>query len=517
MASKTIASRQEFQRDPSPAARLVWLAAGCAFGVAAAVAGALQGMGNLLIVYVLQSSRGVHVELWFEQWKGLPLWGLLLAGMAAALGAWIAVLDRVRPDPRRALGIVSAIAALTLGGAWWWAEGGVTWPAVAVGVAWQWALAWRLAVRLSRRALSGSGVEEAERILLASSGFVVGAWALSTLEPVRLPGAAWLEATAVGGMAAAVVCGALYFAGLRRVQIGSELQKAQVRVDARFWRPPPRAFAALVVAAVVFAFVIPSDLVPFHIRDFNRWMEAFTDRIGPWLVPSARIQRESDGLLAQLAGALSRAVSPESGRTGQASPARRIVQALLFVALAAFVWRVLRRKDRPLAPTSPVGRVPMGFRWLLAQVRTAIMRLLARLGWYVRGGPSGWQAAPLADDRQTRPRRRRFRLPDDVILLYLHVIHRLGERGLARRPSETPLEYLDRWRARSRSPDERGLPTLTRLFLAVRYGGEPQRDEMRRGARKAASNALRGWRREVFTARLRALARRNIENDRQGV
>src|SRR5690606_25698242 len=96
------------------------------------------------------------------------------------------------------------------------------------------------------------------------------------------------------------------------------------------------------------------------------------------------------------------------------------------------------------------------------------------------------------------------RLPDSVIPIYLHVIDRLGERGLRRQPSETPLEYLRRWRKRSKRPDERGLPVLTRLFLLVRYGGKPQQSSMIAEARRAAILPLRGWWREVLHARVRS-------------
>lgn len=493
---------------------LEWQAAGCAFGVAAATAGALQGVANLIALYVLYSSRGAHVELWFEAWEGLPLWGLGLAAVAAVLGSWSAVLDRSRPNPRRALVVVALLAALTLGGAWLGQHPG--WFAVVVGVTWQWAVAWRLAARLSRHALDGGGLEQAERSLLAFAGFVVGAWALATLEPVRFPGAGALEAAAVAGMAIALVCGALYLSGLRRVQLASKLRGDHVHVDEALWQPPPRAFALWVIAAVCVALLIPSDLTPFHIRDFNRWMEAFTDWIGPWLVPSARVSRGGDGPVSRLFGWLYSTLTASGPQAGFGNPARRIVQALLFVLVAALVWRILRRRERPLAPSRAVGRVPVGFRWLLQEARRAILRLLARLGWFVKGGtPPPVLPGEEADD-PARPRRRLVRLPWDVILLYVHVVDRLGERGLARRPSETPLEYLSRWRARSASPDERGLPALTRHFLAVRYGGVSQHREMQRDARKAASAALWGWRREALAARLRSWIRRGRGDDRQG-
>lgn len=514
MGTEMFAARQPIP-SRTPAAGLVWLAGACAFGVAAAAAGALQGVANLIALYVLASSRGAHVELWFETWEGLPLWGVGLAALAAALGAWSAVLDRTRPDPRRAVITVAALALATVGGAW--LRGDPGWLAVVAGVTWQWAVAWRLAGRLSRHALEGSGVEQAERGLLATAGFVVGAWALSTLEPVQFPGAGVLEIAAVCGMAIALISGALYLSGLRRVQLASRFQGENVQVDEALRRTPQRTFALWVVAAVILALWVPSDFVPFHIRDFNRWMEAFTDRIGPWLVPSARVNRGGGDLVSGVFGMLYQALSAGSAQTGPANPARRIVQALLLVVLAALVWRILRRRERPLAPSRAAGRIPLGFRWLLEEARRAILRLLARLGWFVTGGRP---AAPVAGEEAgdpVRPRRRPGRLPRNVILLYLHVIERLGAWGLARRPSETPLEYLGRWRAQSASPDERGLPVLTRYFLAVRYGGAFQDDAMQRDARKAASAALRGWRREALAARVRSWIRRRRGDDRQGV
>lgn len=495
-----------YDRGQPPAAKLVWLGAGCAFGVAAAMAGALQGIVNLFVLYVLQSSRGASVEVWLDRWEGLPAWGILVAWAAAALGAWTVLADRSRPDPRRAFLGAVVLATLTLIGAWLGGQG--AWWIGAVGVAWQLVVAWGLAGRLSRFALDGARWEQAQKILLSSGGAVVGGWALASLAPIQLVDALWLEVAAVGGMAVTLVCSTLYLSGLRQLGIARQLREARVQVDAGFWRSPPRPLAALVIVVVCLALLVPADLSPIHIRDFNRWMEALTDRIGPWLVPSARVERGGDGVLDRLADAASRSLLTQVRETGSTSPSQTIAQVALFVAAAFFVWRVLRRKEKPLTPAVAAGRVPFGFRWLLAEVRRAFLNFLARLGWYVKGAPPSFhEGTVLGVDGHRRPKVRLSRIPSNVILIYLHVVDRLGERGLVRQPNETPLEYLARWKERSSSPDERGLPTLTGFFLSVRYGGSIQHGEMLRSARQAASTALRGWRREALAARLRSWTR----------
>ena len=495
------------------AADLPLYAAGFAFGIAVCMAGALQGVVNLLALYVLQSTRGASVEVWLQTWEGLPAWGLLVSLVAASLGSWTTVVARTRPDPRRSALALAALLTLTLGGAW---LGGDAWIVIGLGALWQLIAAWWLAARLSRFALDAAGaktgiidsVHQAQGILLSAAGAVVVAWALSSLAPVQLVDSPWLEAAATFGMIVALVCGVLYLSGLRQRLIESELKAANAKIDPGFWRSPPRFLAVVVIAVVCLAALMPADLSPLHIRDFNRWMESLTDRIGPLLVPSARIDRGGqDGLLSRLADVASQAMLVGARQTGTQSPLRIVGQVALFAAGLVTVWRILRRKQRPLEPSIAAGNVPFGFRWLLSEMRQAILRLLARLGWYGKGGMAHPMGAETSAPVPRRPRTRLSRLPSNVILIYLHVIERLGERGLARRPSETPLEFLKRWRERSAAPDDRGLPALTRLFLAVRYGGGVQHDELLRGARQAASTALRGWRRDALATRLRSWIR----------
>ena len=298
--------------------------------------------------------------------------------------------------------------------------------------------------------------------------------------------------------------------------IESELEAAGVKIDPGFWRSPPRFLVAAVIAVVCLAALLPSDLSPLHIRDFNLWMEALTDRIGPLLVPAARVDRGGhDGIFARLADAASRALLAHARQTSAQGSLGTVARVVLLGVGVALVSRLFRQKPKPLKPSAAVGSMPYGFRWLMLEVRRALLRLLARFGWYENAGAAhvGGRGAAAAGLR--RPRMRLSRLPSNVILIYLHVIDRLGERGLARRPSETPLEFLKRWRERSHAPDDRGLPALTRLFLAVRYGGSVQQDEMLQGARRAASAALRGWRRDALAARLRTWSRgRQRDEDR---
>ena len=189
---------------------LAVLAAGCAFGIAACMAGGLRGVVNLLSLYVLESTRGAPVGRWLQTWEGLPPWVLLVAFAGAALGSWTTAADRTHPDPRRSVLAFSILFLLALGGA---RLGGDSWVAIGFGALWQMILGWWLAARLCRLALDAQSarrqvldpVRQAQETLLSAAGAGVIAWALASLAPVQLVDAGWLEAAAAGGMVVALV------------------------------------------------------------------------------------------------------------------------------------------------------------------------------------------------------------------------------------------------------------------------------------------------------------------------
>ncbi len=488
-------------------------AVGCAIGLAAALGGALQGVVFLLTLYVLESSRGASVEVWLATWRGLPAWGALVASAAALAGGWLASSGALgRPALARLLLVAVFGVAVWLGA---WTEDLTSWLVDGTGLSIQVAAGWWIAGQLSRWAQEAQqgqipvreAVKEARTHLMSVIGGIVFAWALSTVAPVPMPQWELSQGVAVTGMGVGLLSAVLYMVGLQQLWVRAELAAVKARIDPGFWLSPPRWLIVAVAAFVAVAAVLPADPSPVHIRDFNRWMEVLTERIGPWLVPSARLQRSGgEGIWDRLADIVSETLLPKVLETNSDAPWRLVGQIFLLSVLFLLGWRILRRRNRPMVTSAAVGRVPLGLRWLVQEAGRALKRLLQRFGLFARRDAPAAGAGP---GRATSigPRRGFWsaaRLPDSVIPIYLHVIDRLGERGLRRQPSETPLEYLRRWRKRSKRPDERGLPVLTRLFLLVRYGGKPQQASMIAEARRAAILTLRGWRREVLLARVRS-------------
>ena len=488
-------------------------AIGCAIGLAAALGGALQGVVFLLALYVLESSRGASVEMWLATWSGLPAWGALVSSAAALAGGWLVSSGAWgRPALARLLLVAIFGAAVWLGA---WTEDLTSWLVNGIGLSAQVAAGWWIAGQLSRWAQEaqqgqippGEAVHEARTHLVSIIGGIVFAWAMSTIAPVPMPRWELSQGVAVAGMAVGLLSSVLYMMGLQQLWVRAELAAAKARIDPGFWLSPPRWLIVAVAAVIAVAAALPSDPSPVHIRDFNRWMEALTERIGPWLVPSARLQRSGgEGIWDRLADIVSETLLPKVLDAQSDGPWSLVGQIFLLGLLFLLGWRILRRRNKPVLTSTAVGRVPLGLRWLLQEVGRALKRLLQRFGFLARhGAPASGTGPKMATF--TGPRRGiglRSRLPDSVIPIYLHVIERLGERGLRRQPSETPLEFLGRWRKRSKRPDERGLPVLTRLFLLVRYAGKPQQASMIAEARRAAILTLRGWRREVLLARIRS-------------
>jgi len=511
---------------------LSMLVAGFAAGAGLAAAGSFHQAGRFVSAIVLQSSRAWRAEEWLEVWAAFPVWAVVVQVGAAAGFARAA--ERVVAQRLRAKDVVWAAALLLFavgGAAWLWS--GVAWGTVLAVtasslVAGSWLAAALGRCTLDARALAGDesaahrwglpgrartsdellGVAQA--VVIRTALAVAAAWALGSLAPplVRGAGVKGLELAGAAGSAVCLACGLLYLSGLRQVLLKAQLEGMGVQVSSRYWLSPPKALGAAISGIVLLGVLLPSDVSPVHIRDFNRWMESFTDFVGPYLVPGARARRAGGlGVTERLAQSLTDALfaSLSSNRGGERL--WTVLQLVLLSALAVGAWRVFRRRDRkPLRPSRGVGTVPLGIGWLLAELKRALHRLLVWFGIRL-GDASDLAAGPAGSREGLGARRLRVslaRLPADVIRIYLHVLERLGERGLPRAASETPLEYLARWEKRSAVNDPEAFPALTHLFLDARYGARPQGPEALARARRAASATLRGWRRSGWARRVRS-------------
>lgn len=507
-------------------------AAGYAWGTGAAAMGSLYKAAHLVAAWVLQSSRALAADAWLAVWAAYPAWGVLGALAASAAFAWEAVqVSQKRQRSRRALAAALAVCAAVGGAARLWSP--ASWGAVLALAVLATAIGGRLSATLSQwaadaQALATGGeapqrleagssaggaalalFDTAQAALVKITAVVATLWALGSLAPPLIDGAGvrWLELAAAGGMGASLVCGLLYLASLRQLVLKAQFEEAGVEIGPGYWLTPPKRLGAVLLGVVLVATLLPSDVSPLHIRNFNRWMESFTEWVGPLFVPSARARRiESGGGLVEriaerFADGLLLLLTWMQGR----GPLQRVVQIALFTAVAMGIWRLYYRDRKPLRPSRGVGTLPLGVGWLWAEIQRMARRLLAWLGIRVGIMERGQETAQLLGEGggARRPRVGLARLPADVIEIYLHVLDRLAQRGFPRIASETPLEYLARWEQRSAAPSPSGFSVLTRLFLDVRYGGKAPGPRAVEEARRAASATLRIWRRTGWARRLR--------------
>lgn len=91
--------------------------------------------------------------------------------------------------------------------------------------------------------------------------------------------------------------------------------------------------------------------------------------------------------------------------------------------------------------------------------------------------------------------------------IYLDVLARMSRRGMLRRESETPLEFLGRLNDQSAAGNG-SLSRLTDLYLAERYAGRRPTATILDEARRAGADALRALGRGRIAAAVRSLVRR---------
>lgn len=339
---------------------------------------------------------------------------------------------------------------------------------------------------------------------------VIGASALSwAIASFVAPAEGGMQVIAYAGALLHFGAGALYVAVLHQRSVHESFVLQEVRVADGFSPRVPRRVVWLIGALVALALLLPANLSPLHIRDFNNWMVALTDNfLGPLLVPShAPGQRVGEEL---------RRFSADApwgfARTGPGGPDSlfNVVLRVAFLLLLVYVfWRIFASKRNADGTRGGMGPLSAGLRWLYEQIKGMLLELLARLGlvWgerkYLGGARIGGARTDTYGTRGGRP------LLGSVAALYCHVLERFGRRGLARRPAETPHEFLTRWRGAAPATDERGLPVLTELYIEARYAERDEAAGTLKAARKAASLALRGWTRAALTSKLFGWLRRS--------
>lgn len=284
----------------------------------------------------------------------------------------------------------------------------------------------------------------------------------------------------------------LYLVHLNQLAVAVRLRMEGFAITSYFRSRMPASVTGMIATLALAAALLPANLSPLHLRDANRWMERFTQWIGPLFVP-----RSGPGRI--LVDALQPVVGMTGGGPGGVNGWATVVQIGLVTALAVFIVRIFR--GRGYRSTGSVGSTPVGFRWLFLVIKEGVLKFAARIvAWFSpRGATVLTQAAAQARSSvSSRPRsRRKFHT---IPGLYLYVLERMGRRGFSRDHHETPYEFLKRWRLKV--PNGKGMAELTDLFVSVRYAGEGHREDLFLRARKAASQALRGLRQAAIASRL---------------
>lgn len=418
---------------------------------------------------------------WDPKWRAGE-W-LLFAGAIGGVTYW---LSRTTPPPMETAILIAAL-----------------WPVVQGGVA------WLVGERLARPALFllGDGrAKEAHELarptIFALLIALAGGWALLSLV---LPDVAVVEgSSAVMGGMVCVAAALAYLALLNQMRVHEELVDDGVHIDATFRPRPSSAVLRVLGILVLFAALLPANLSPLHLKNFNRWMEVFTERVvGPLLVPrhgSARWLGESARQLS-VEGALE-----GLARTGSTNPVEDLLALSLrigvFVLVVYVGWRIFRTSRNTVPGGGGMGSLIMGLKWLYQEVRQWVIQWLIRLGWLgpVKERVNAYDVAGSASSG--RSARRGRPLLSSVVAVYCHVIDRLSHRGLSRHQSETPYEFLARWHQEVPGGDARGMPYLTDLYVAARYEEQRLGSDGLTRARRAASRTLRGWTRAALTARV---------------
>lgn len=370
-------------------------------------------------------------------------------------------------------------------------------------------VAWSLGERLIRPLVQlirdGSATDAysvTRRYLSALLLTLCGAWAAASF---ALPSVAPAEhpLAVVGGLLC-VPAAFVLLTIFHQVSVNERLAAQGVNLDSTLRSGVPRVNVGFVVGAALIGILLPANLSPFQLRDFNQWMVILTERfLGPLLVPS---QGPARGIGDGLSGLSLQNALEGLERGGSARPAEDLLtlllQIALFVGVAYFAWRVFRVARHSPQGTPGYGSLLWGLGWLYQQVRGWVV------DWLTRIGLLGWKASERLRTSPGTPsvsneRSRRSRPAlNTIAALYGYVLERMADRGLARRVSETPYEFLGRWRREAPAADESGLPALTRLYVAVRYQERLPGTNSLLEARHAASRALRGWTRAALRSKL---------------
>ncbi len=456
-----------------------------------------------------------------EQTLGLhavsTLWGTLLSLVGAFFGAFGTVwIVQKGWDPRlRVLEWLFFCGVLAVRIVWGSGLSAGWSPSVSFNLIWasmpvvEGALAWIVGERITRawvHVAGGGRASEAHTLTFRYASVLIlslcGTWAAASF---IMPSGALIERpiAILGGVLC--VAGALVLiTALHHASVTERLVSEGVHVAPDFHPAVPSGLVGLVVAVVVLGTMLPANLSPFQLRDFNQWMVILTERfIGPLLVPS---QGPARGIGEGLRGLSMQSALEGLEAGGSSNPAQDLLslslQIVLFVGVAYFAWRIFRSVRNAPQGTPGFGSLSWGLRWLYQEVRSWVIDYLTRIG--ILGGKGGSRllrpknvtVAETDRSKRTRP------TLNSVGALYRYVLSRLADRGVARRTSETPYEYLRRCQTEAPSLDEKGLPYLTQLYVAVYYQERLSDAAGLREARGAAARALRGWTRAAIRSRL---------------
>ena len=453
-----------------------------------------------------------------------PPWSSAAALLGAALGAGGARVYQQRgwhPGWRTlewlAGGALLALRLVLAGGQCGQGGGAECTPFWAAAPVLQGMVGWWAGAHLARSAVrvaAGLPWQSAYRTLLADLflclALFAGSWALASF---FTPGAAPVAASrlAVAGGLLFIVTAFIYLAVAYHHSLQERFKAQDVAIDPSLASGPSRGLFAAAGLIVVAAAFVPGSAAPFPLRHFGRWMEWFTDRVvGPLLVPKhspgrfigEEVRRISvDAALAGLA------------RRGAANPMEALLELMMWTGVLVLVlfvgWRLFRVGRRWVAGPGG-GPLLWGIGWLLGQVRAWFVAVLRRFGFLLGKERGAELKAPAAAPRD-EVRRRRRALLDSIPAVYRYVLERLAARGIARRPHETPHEFLARWRAVTERREDGAFDQLTQAYVEVRYQERGGDAAALRKARAAAARVLRGWTRAMLAARLAAWARRRYQ------
>ena len=277
---------------------------------------------------------------------------------------------------------------------------------------------------------------------------------------------------------------------------------------------PPQAWLVVLTAGLVFLIALGSGRSFARISPARRLLDV-RPAVGDLLVLLVAVLVVEFGLLVYVLLSYFKKRSPDDAgaeRTPSAFWQRIMASLLPFVLIAVLIALMARREND--SQTTPISLLPPGTLLPIGGAPGTGASLVVH--WWILGGVAMLGAAVLLCVVLVRRRRRREEvgprksdreellvavdvslkeLEDDpdprraVINAYASMERVLSERGLPRRPSETPLEYLARW-AGVLHVGRAAAEALAALYERARFSVHLIDEEMRQEAR-AALDALR--------------------------